>query len=60
MVQLAPVANLLPQVLEVLKSLPFVPASVMLVIVKGAVPGLVSVTNWAALVVKSFWIGKVT
>ena len=60
-VQLAPAASvlgLMGQVLVCAKSPAFVPATVMLVIVRAAVPLFVSVTDLAALVVPTFWAPK--
>jgi hypothetical protein len=55
--QLAPevrVLGLIGQLADSAKSAAFVPPTVILVIVSGAVPVLVSVTVWAALVVPIF------
>ena len=56
MLQFPPAATLAPQVLVCAKSPGLVPATAMLVIVKAAVPVLLSVTDWAALVVPTFWL----
>jgi hypothetical protein len=53
-VQLAPAATLLAQVLVWWKSERLVPVTAMLVIVKAAVPGFERVIVWAALVVARF------
>jgi uncharacterized protein YqcC (DUF446 family) len=59
MLQLPPAATLAPQVLVCAKSPGLVPATAMLVTVKAAVPVLLSVTDWAALVVPTFWLAYV-
>ena len=48
--QLAPTASVVPQPLVREKPEAFVPVSPMLVILRGAVPGLLNVRVWAALV----------
>src|ERR1035441_2664132 len=59
MLQLPPAATLAPQVLVCAKSPGLVPATATLVIVRGAEPVLLSVTDWAALVVPTFWLANV-
>ena len=54
MVQLAPAARLLPQVLASLKSCGSVPPNKILLMVKVAVPVFVMVTVWGALVTPTF------
>jgi hypothetical protein len=49
-VQLAPAAKLAGQLLLCAKSLAFVPPTAMLLIDSAALPELVNVTDWAALV----------
>jgi len=51
MVQLEPAATLEPQVLVWVKSLALAPETVMLVTPRAALPVLVTVTDWAELVV---------
>ena len=61
MVQLLPAANVLVlggQVLVCAKSPALVPASPMLLMVRAALPLLVSVTVWAGLVVPLGWLPK--
>jgi hypothetical protein len=58
MAQLAPAATLVPQLLLCAKSLGFVPASAMLVMLNAAVPELVNVTDRAVLVVPTAWLPK--
>lgn len=57
-VQLAPAANVVPQVDVRAKLLELVPVSEMLVIVIAALPVLVSVTTFALLVVLIGWMPK--
>jgi hypothetical protein len=59
MVQLAPEATELPQVLDWAKSLAFVPVTDTLEIVKAALPELLTVTAWAALAVERDWLPNV-
>ena len=54
MVQLAPTARLLPQVLDSLKSCGSEPPNKILLMVKVAVPVFVMVTVWGALVMPTF------
>src|SRR5436305_1945247 len=58
-VQLPPAATLDPQVLVWAKSPLFVPVIAMLVMLRVAVPGLLNVIVWAALVVATFWLANV-
>src|ERR1017187_10394036 len=58
MLQLPPAGTLAPQVLVCAKLPGFGPVSAMLVIVRAAEPGLLSVTDWAALVVLRFWLAN--
>jgi hypothetical protein len=58
MVQLAPAASELPQVLVCAKLLGLVPATLMRVMVNGALPGLERVAVCAELVVPVVWLGK--
>ena len=58
-VQFAPIASFLGQVLVSAKSFGSAPLIVMLVIFSGVAPGLVSVTSCAALVVPTFCAAKV-
>ena len=57
-VQLAAAATLVLHVLVCAKSAGFVPPTVILVIVSGALPVFVKVTRWAALLVPTFWVLK--
>ena len=57
-VQLAPAATLVPQVLVWAKSPALVPLRVMLVMLRVALPLLVRVTELAALVVPTAWLPK--
>ena len=57
-VQLAPAATALPQAFVWAKSPALVPVTVMLAILNAALPVLVSVTVWAALVVLIVWFPK--
>jgi hypothetical protein len=59
-VQLARAARLFPQVSISLKSVAFVPVTVMLVRLTVAVPGFETVSVWAALVVPGFWVPNET
>jgi hypothetical protein len=59
MVQLAPAATLVPQLLANRNEEASVPVNAMLVMVKGAVPVLVSVTDCDALVDSTSWPAKV-
>jgi hypothetical protein len=59
MVQLAPEATELPQVLDWAKSPAFVPVTDTLEIVKAALPELLTVTAWAALAVERDWLPNV-
>src|ERR1017187_10410675 len=59
MLQLPPAATLAPQVLVCAKSPRLVPVTARLLIRRVAVPVLLSVTDWAALVVPTFWLAKV-
>ena len=57
--QLAPVPRLAPQVFDVTwKSAAFVPLSVTLLMVRATCPTFVSVSDIAALVVFTSWLGK--
>ena len=56
--QLAPEASVVPQPLVREKPEAFVPVSPMLVILRGAVPGLLKVNAWAALVVPTMRLPK--
>ena len=56
--QLAPAASVVPQPLVRKKPDAFVPVSPMLVILRGAVPGLLNVRVWAALVVPMMRLPK--
>jgi hypothetical protein len=56
--QLPPAAAELPQVLVSEKSLAFVPVTVMLVMLKAALPVLLRVTVCAALVIPTGWLPK--
>jgi len=58
-VQLAPGASELPHVVLRAKSAGSVPVKLMLVILRDAVPKLVSVTDCAVLVVRTGWVAKV-
>src|SRR5664279_1611354 len=58
MLQFPPAATLAPQVFVCAKSPALVPVTTMLVIDRAAVPVLLSVTGWAALVVPTFWLAK--
>ncbi len=57
-VQLAPAATELPQLLFWTKSLALVPVKARLVILKVAVPVLVRVTHWDVLVTSTGWLEK--
>ena len=57
--QLAPAATLDPQLFVSAKSLGFVPAIEIAVILKAALPELLNVTVWAELVVATVWLAKV-
>ena len=57
-VQLVPSASELPQLLVCEKSPGFVPPTAMLVMVKVALPVLLSVTTFAELLVPSTWLGN--
>jgi hypothetical protein len=57
-VQLAPAATLAPQLLLCAKSPGFAPVSVMLLMLKAALPVLLSVKVWAELVVPTAWLPK--
>ena len=59
-VQLPPAATLLAQVFVSAKSLELAPLMVMLAMVRAAVPELMTVTVWAALVALRFVLPKVT
>lgn len=59
MLQLPPAGTEPPQLLDSLKSPAFGPVTVMLVMVKAAVPVLLMVTGWAALVIPRVWLVKV-
>src|ERR1035441_9703894 len=59
MLQLPPAATLAPQVLVCAKSPGLVPVTARLLIRRVAVPVLLSVTDWAALVVPTFWLANV-
>src|ERR1035437_7343913 len=59
MLQLPPAATLAPQVLVCAKSPAFVPVTPMLVIVRAPDPVLLSVTDWAVLVVLTFRLANV-
>ena len=54
MVQLAPAATVAPQVFVWVKS----PLAAMLLMLSVALPGLVSVTLWAGLVLPTNWLPK--
>ena len=56
--QLPPAASVVPQPLVREKPDAFVPVSPMLVILRGAVPGLLNVKAWAALVVPTMRLPK--
>jgi hypothetical protein len=58
MVQLAPAATEVPQVLVCPKSAALAPENVMLVMERAAFPVLFRVPSWALLVVLRFWLGK--
>src|SRR4051812_39177218 len=58
-VQLAPAATLLPQVLVWRKSDALVPVTAKMGRAKGRVTGFDTVIVWAALVVARFWLGNV-
>jgi hypothetical protein len=58
-VQLAPAARELPQVLDCAKSPALAPVSETPAILTLAVPVLFTVTTWAVLVVPTVWVGKV-
>ena len=58
-VQVPPAATELPQLLVWAKSLGFVPVSAILVMVKAALPVLVRVMVWAALVAPTAWLANV-
>ena len=57
-VQLAPAATELPQLLVCAKSPGFVPVSARLVTLKAVLPEFVKVTAWAVLVVPTEWLPK--
>jgi len=57
-VQLAPAATLPPQLLLCAKSPGFAPVSLMLLMLKAALPVLLSVEVWAELVVPTAWLPK--
>src|ERR1039457_756674 len=57
--QFPPAATLAPQVLVCAKSPALVPVTARLLIRRVAVPVLLSVTDWAALVVPRFWLANV-
>src|ERR1035437_8042067 len=59
MLQLPPAATLAPQVLVGAKSPAFVPVTAMLAIDRAPDPVLLSVTDWAVLVVPMFWLANV-
>jgi hypothetical protein len=59
-VQIAPPARLVPQLLVCAKSPGFAPVKVMPVIASVPVPPLESVTVWAALVVFTNWLPKLS
>jgi hypothetical protein len=58
-VQVAPAATELPQLLVWAKSLALVPETAMLVTLKAALPELVRVIVWAVLVAPTVWLAKV-
>jgi hypothetical protein len=58
MVQLAPAARLVPQLLDCENMVELVPVREMLMLVSVVVPTLVRVTVWAALVVFRLWLPK--
>lgn len=60
MVQVAPTARVAPQVVAVAKALLFEPVRAMLEMVSVAVPGLLSVTTCAELVVLGSWLANVS
>src|ERR1035437_3699182 len=59
MLQLPPAATLAPQVLVCAKSPGFAPFKTMLLIRRAPDPVLLSVTDWAVLVVPTFWLANV-
>src|ERR1039457_5271426 len=59
MLQLPPAATLAPQVLVCAKSPGLVPVTARLLIRRVAEPVLLSITDWAALVVPTFWLANV-
>jgi hypothetical protein len=59
MLQFPPAATLAPHVLVCTKSPAFVPVTAMLAIDRAPDPVLFSVTDWAVLVVPTFWLVKV-
>src|SRR5271165_7023282 len=59
MLQFPPTETLAPQVLVCAKSPGLVPVTAMLLIDRAPVPVLLSVTDWAVLVVPTFWLAKV-
>ena len=60
MAQVAPAATLAPQVFVCAKSVALVPVKPTVVMLNAVLCELVSVTAWAALVVPTFWLPKVS